>query len=1165
MPNPAPRPRPLELARLLVLAACVCLGRAAPANATQPPAAPPSPVGSIQQYWDLPYVERQLGLPYSFEGDITYHDPAWGHFWLQDPTKGAYFQSGAGSPAIRAGRHIRLSGQLPPGSKLTDTGATAIDLGPAQIAPLPLPAEGWYEQPEPYNNVLVELEAFVDRQVLDDPEHLHLFLSAAGRPVFAWMLLPPGEPEPQLEQTTVRLRGVFTTVHTTDGRVGAIELKIQHPGAATLLHRLDDDPRFALPVSTLSSLRQRPRDALVHVIGTVRSQQPGSTLTLRDDTAQIEVLSGQSLPCRIGDLVEAVGYPEINGTEWQLRAALYRPYHPKTGGESPEPTAGLPILRVASRILELTAEESARHYPVSLSGTVTWSHPEAPFLFIQDSSGGLCVELGDGAARNYQPGRSILVRGVTTMGPFAPSVIAETIQRTGDMPLPCAETVSLEHALTGRAEAQWIELRGLVRQIHREPPWNRLELTTAAGDFFALLPAAEELPAVTGAVVRVRGVCAADTDEQRRIRGVRLWLRSPEDIQIEEAAPADLFALPAQSLAELGRFGAPQSSDRRVRLSGVVLAQSPGRWVQIQDGDVSLRILTRDPAPLRPGQRLDAVGYLNRRGGRMVLREAAYRIDGDGGQPQPLPFSGAAGEAFALDGRLVAAEGTLLNVADQGDETRLTIEAAAGLFSIFSEKPLAGGVPLQSRIAVTGLMEVVHDEQGQPAGFRVRPRIPADLVVLATPSWLTPRRVLGVAAALALGVGLSLLWVAALRRRVQQQTDQLREQMQRETRLEAELQRATRLESIGLLAGGIAHDFNNLLTVVIGNLSLATLGPSIDRETRQQVLAASRATLRARDLTQQLLTFAKGGSPVRTALALPDLIREIAEFVLRGTAVDCRFDFAPDLWPAHVDKGQISQVVQNIIINAVQAMPDGGHLRIALANEEIAAGQSRLLAPGRYLRLSLADTGKGIAPEVLPRIFDPYFTTKPTGTGIGLATVYSIVRKHGGHITVDSTVGTGTTFHLRLPASSPTATAPTAVLTPDSGSLSGRILLMDDEPEIRALATQMMQHLGLEAHCVADGAAAAEEYGRALRDGRPYDLVILDLTVPGGMGGLQAFRRLREIDAGVRAVVSSGYSEDEVLATYRDHGFVAMVPKPYGIEQLARALRPLLREPDPAR
>ncbi|HQF40165.1 MAG TPA: response regulator, partial [Opitutaceae bacterium] len=164
-----------------------------------------------------------------------------------------------------------------------------------------------------------------------------------------------------------------------------------------------------------------------------------------------------------------------------------------------------------------------------------------------------------------------------------------------------------------------------------------------------------------------------------------------------------------------------------------------------------------------------------------------------------------------------------------------------------------------------------------------------------------------------------------------------------------------------------------------------------------------------------------------------------------------------------------------------------------------------------------------------------------------------------------STVGTGTTFHLHLPASSTTATAPTAVLTPDSGSLSGRILLMDDEPEIRALATQMMQHLGLEAHCVADGAAAAEEYGRALRDGRPYDLVILDLTVPGGMGGLQAFRRLREIDAGVRAVVSSGYSEDEVLATYRDHGFVAMVPKPYGIEQLARALRPLLREADPAR
>ncbi len=1149
------RPRPFSAAALTLTVVWFC------ALALQTLAAPP-PVTGLQDYWDLPLAERRLGPEFVFEGDVTHLDPTWGHFWLQDRQTGAYFTLGPDAPALVPGRHIRLSGQLPASGALSAASAQLIDLGPALTLPIPLPAQGWYETPAAFNNRLVELEAHVDRQVLADPEHLHLFLSAAGHSVFAWMLLPPGQAEPDLEHTTVRLRAVFSILQSTDGRPAAIELKIQDPSRVEVLHRLEDDPRFTLPVSTLASLRQRPRDTLVHILGSVRSQQPGSSLMLRDDTGQIELLSGQALPCRIDELVEAIGYPQISGTEWKLRNALYRPYRSQAAAPPPA-TTGLPVLRVTSRVLELAATEAGRRYPADLSGVVTWSHPDAPFLFIQDSSGGLCIELGAGAERTFEPGRSIVVRGVTTMGPFAPAVIAESVRKTGDMPLPRAETISLEHALTGRAEAQWIELRGLVRRIHRELPWNRLELTTAAGDFFALLPAADEPPPVVGAVVRVRGVCSADTDAQRRLLGVRLWVRTPEDIQIEEAAPADLFALPAQSLADLGRFGAPQSSERRVRLSGVVLAQLPGRWTQIQDGDVSLRVLHRDTAPLTAGQRIEAVGYLNRKGGRMVLRESVYRVVGEENLPAPLPFSGASAEAAALDGRLVASDGQLLSTVRQGEETRITLMAPAGLFSAFAETPVAVGMPLQSQVSLTGLMDLSYDEQGQPTGFRVRVRTPADVVLTRSPSWLTRGRILALATALGCGAGLALLWVAALRRRVQQQTSQIREQVRREAHLEAELQRATRLESLGLLAGGIAHDFNNLLTIIIGNLSMAGLGKDLDREVRDNVLAASRATMRARDLTQQLLTFAKGGSPVRNTLALPELVRDVAEFVLRGSGVHCDFSFAPELWPAHADKGQISQVVQNLVLNAVQAMAEGGHMQIGLANEELAAGASRVLAPGRYLRLDISDTGAGIAPDVLPRIFDPYFTTKRTGNGIGLATVYSIVRKHGGHITVDSTLEVGTTFRLWLPASAnPGAgTSPPlpATATEDSAnSLSGRVLLMDDESAIRTLASQMMEHLGLDVYSVADGTAAVDEYSRALRDGRRYDLVVLDLTVPGGLGGLQALRRLRAIDPEVIAVVSSGYSADEVMASYRSHGFRAIVPKPYGIGELARALRPLL-------
>ncbi len=1153
--------RPHRLTPLLLALPWLALPCALGGDPATSEQSPPAVVTSIQDYWDLPLAVRRQGVDYAFEGDVTYYDPVWGHFFLQDSRTGTYFELGEGPPDIRENRRIRISGFLGTGRNLTATGSRVAVLGSAAPAPLPLPAEGWIEQPDQFDNRLVELEAFVDRQVLTDPRHLHLFLVAGGRPFFGWVLLPPGEPEPDFAQQTVRLQGVFTIMRSVSGHPAAIEIKIQSPGQVHPLHRLERDPAFARPVSTINALRERPRNGLVRIVGTVRGQQPGTSLTLRDDTGQIEVRGAQTTPFRIGDTVEAIGYPDIVGTEWKLRAALYRPFHLEAPPAPATSEPGLSTIRVVSRVLELGTDEAARRYPVELSGVVTWSRPDVPFLFLHDSSGGIRIQRTEGQIRFVEPGRHIVVRGTTALGPFAPVVIAESVRKIGDLPLPPADSVSLEHALTGACEAQWVELRGYVREIQREDDWHVLVLTTPAGDFSALLPASEELPVLAGAVVRARGICTADTDRQRRLRAVRLWLRAPEDIQIEEMPPHDLFALPSQSLAELGRFGAPQISDHRVRLSGTVLAQLKGRWIQIQDADATLRILTRETAPVAPGQRVDAVGFLNRRGNRMVLREAVYRVAGEGTLPAPVPFSGTSADAPDHDGRLVVTEGELLNTTRVGDETRLNLLVPAGICSVFADSPIAVDLPPQSRLAVVGLLDASYDEQGQPAGYRIRARHAADVTVLQRPSWFTPRRLLGIVATLGLGAGLALLWVGVLRRRVQRQTDQIRGQMQREARLEAELQRATRLESLGLLAGGIAHDFNNLLTVIIGNLSMASLDPGLDDESRDHVRAASRATLRARDLTQQLLTFAKGGSPVRSALSLPDLVQEVAEFVLRGTGVDCEFSFSTKLWPAHVDKGQISQVVQNLVLNAVQAMPGGGHIRIDLANEEVAPGESRLLAPGRYLRMTIADDGTGIPPEVLPRIFDPYFTTKKTGSGIGLATVYSIVRKHGGHITVESTVGVGTTFQLRLPASDEAPTALAArPLTPDTASLSGRVLLMDDEQEIRRLATHMLQHLGLEVHSVADGAAAAEEYTRALRDGRRYDLVVLDLTIPGGMGGLQTLRRLREIDPEVCAVVSSGYSEDEVMATYRSHGFRAMVPKPYGIEELARALRPLLRD-----
>ncbi len=378
-------------------------------------------------------------------------------------------------------------------------------------------------------------------------------------------------------------------------------------------------------------------------------------------------------------------------------------------------------------------------------------------------------------------------------------------------------------------------------------------------------------------------------------------------------------------------------------------------------------------------------------------------------------------------------------------------------------------------------------------------------------------------------------------------------------RLEGEILRASKLESVGILAGGIAHDFNNLLTVVMGNITLATLDSQAMASAGRWLQDAERGVMRARDLTQQLLTFARGGEPIRSAVHLPEMVREAAQFALHGSKVRCEFAIEDGLWTAEVDKGQIGQVVQNLVINAVQAMPEGGTMHVAMRNQRLSAMSVAQLSAGDYLCITISDTGEGIRPEHLARIFDPYFTTKKSGSGLGLATVYSIIRKHQGHIEVESEVGRGTKFRFWLPAS-PEARPAAAEVVHEHTDHTGRVLFMDDEEPIRAMAEALLKRLGLEVTCVEDGQAAVKVYCEALRNGERYDLVIMDLTVPGGMGGKEAMIELHKVDPHVKGIVSSGYSSDPVMANYKAHGFRGMVAKPYRLTDLAKTIRAVIDE-----
>jgi signal transduction histidine kinase/CheY-like chemotaxis protein len=366
-----------------------------------------------------------------------------------------------------------------------------------------------------------------------------------------------------------------------------------------------------------------------------------------------------------------------------------------------------------------------------------------------------------------------------------------------------------------------------------------------------------------------------------------------------------------------------------------------------------------------------------------------------------------------------------------------------------------------------------------------------------------------------------------------------------------------KLDCMGILASGLAHDFNNLLTVIVLNLELVAASPAVDADSLPRLEGAMTAALAARGLSHQLLTLAHGGPPTRRPVRLARLLGDAVESALSGSPVRARLHLAADLWLANVDEAQIAQVIRNLVLNAREAMPDGGVVTVRAENRASPAPETGSLPPGDAVRISVHDEGSGIAPEVLPKIFDPYFSTKrrgsQRGTGLGLAICHSVVRKHGGMIAVESGVGTGTTFHLDLPASrgpsGEDAAPPSSEVPPP-----GRILVMDDEERVRLVVGALLERMGHEVELVAEGGRALEVFGRARTLGCPFDAVILDLTVNRGLGGADTLRAMAAVDPAVRAIGMSGYTQEFLVAEPGRPGFARVLAKPFGAEALRQAL-----------
>ncbi|MBD3181956.1 PAS domain S-box protein, partial [Candidatus Poribacteria bacterium] len=381
--------------------------------------------------------------------------------------------------------------------------------------------------------------------------------------------------------------------------------------------------------------------------------------------------------------------------------------------------------------------------------------------------------------------------------------------------------------------------------------------------------------------------------------------------------------------------------------------------------------------------------------------------------------------------------------------------------------------------------------------------------------------------------------------------------------MEEEMIKIQKLESIGVLASGIAHDFNNIMTAVMGNISLAKSFLQLGNPTSkviERLDAADRATLQASELTKQLLTFTRGGAPVKELGSISVLLKDSADFILRGSGIKCNFSIPDNLYPLEFDEGQINQVINNILINARQAMPSGGTVYIDAKNVFINNETEQFLPSGTYIKINIQDEGIGIPKEHLQKIFDPFFSTKQTGSGLGLATAFSIIKKHDGNIQVESKLGEGTMFHIYLPASPEKTTVEKNKENTEVTSGSGKILIMDDEEIIGEMVSEMLSALGYEGTITTNGKDTIELYKKSIEEGETYDLVILDLTIPGGMGGVEVISKLKEINPDIKAIVSSGYSDSAAMSNFQSYGFIGVIAKPYTMQKMSKLLNETLKE-----
>jgi PAS domain S-box-containing protein len=727
-------------------------------------------ITNMAELWTLPTEEKYQPHRIRMELLIYYCDPIWNVFWGNSDGSDTFLPLRGIPVSLKAGDKISIDGEILPVNQEFLWDKTSVKILSESNEIKTVSTQGKFLDVSNFDGHFVEAEALVDSESLNSSHVLKLGLLAENFNFGAFVnVANSGHAQPDLAGKFVRVRGIYSGTYDAFGKIADINLWVPDLRYVESIGSLKDDPRFSTPVTSSEDFATADSKTLVRVAGTVRSQQPGQSVTIWDDSGQIRILTKQFYPVQRGDRIEGIGHPTIQGIDRILQDGLFC----LTTNNVAEGYANSknPVkLRLADQIRSLDEESIARHPAVSIEGLVTWVDRQRRFIFVLDSSGGIRVmHPRFQRGRRFQPGMMVKVDGVAAAGEFAPVVTNAVARQTGIMNLPPdAPLINLEDALTGTEDGQWVQIRGFVRKVTELAGATELQLVAPGGEFTVHFPMDDNLQTLQGAVVLVQGVCAVDANSRRQLTGIEIWSPTLEDVQVEQAAPTNLFALPMRSIASLRQFNLFNTLDERVHTRGSVTLDMPGRYLYVQDGENSVLALSEQNEPLHPGDRVEVVGFPGNERGNYVLREATYRRIAPGPDPIPIQLPALQSVDEGLDGLLVHAEGLLLDIAEKSDETHLIVQAQGLIFEAKLDKPeqWAKEKPeLGSKLAITGVYRIQRDEYGKARSFLLTLRDGSDVRVLEPPPWWTLRRLMLVLAGVVVVFLSALLWTLAIRRK----------------------------------------------------------------------------------------------------------------------------------------------------------------------------------------------------------------------------------------------------------------------------------------------------------------------------------------------------------------------------------------------------------------